>query len=440
MTNGGVTSIAVSGSDIYVTGGFTAVGGVSASRIAKWNGSTWSALGSGLPGNSNIIKLAKFGQDIVAIGDFTVAGGSPADRIAKWNGASWSSLGTGLNGPGSFAASSGSELYVGGTFTTAGCNSSPYFARWRESQWTGSGGADWHTAGNWSDGNIPASNAGVTISSNNASISSADVTLSSLAVANGRVVTIGSGRTLTVNGRLDLTNGALNGSGALVVNGDLNLANGSIGGLSSITVAGNIYLGGTISGTGPVAVTACRASAISGGGAGEFIEALLTRCVNSIGTYRFPVGSNGEYAPVELAGITGSGNFAVEAKSGQYSGAATGLPANRLQRWWSAANTGITQANMTFQYRDPDVVGNEPRYKVFGIDGGTAQFIPSTINTVSNRITAPAINSFSAFTLAEGPSTPQLLKGRVRAASGPRRRERDRYTDGSVWKYSVHDY
>lgn len=35
--------------------------------------------------------------DIVAGGDFTTAGGVPASRIARWDGASWSALGTGMN-------------------------------------------------------------------------------------------------------------------------------------------------------------------------------------------------------------------------------------------------------------------------------------------------------------------------------------------------------
>ena len=34
--------------NLYIGGGFTVVGGVVANRIAKWNGSAWSALGSGM--------------------------------------------------------------------------------------------------------------------------------------------------------------------------------------------------------------------------------------------------------------------------------------------------------------------------------------------------------------------------------------------------------
>src|SRR5689334_24518190 len=41
-------ALLVSGSDLYVGGGFTNAGGVPASHIAKWDGSNWSALGGGL--------------------------------------------------------------------------------------------------------------------------------------------------------------------------------------------------------------------------------------------------------------------------------------------------------------------------------------------------------------------------------------------------------
>ena len=41
-------ALAVSGSDLYAGGYFTTAGGSAANYIAKWNGSSWSALGSGM--------------------------------------------------------------------------------------------------------------------------------------------------------------------------------------------------------------------------------------------------------------------------------------------------------------------------------------------------------------------------------------------------------
>ena len=42
-----VYALAVSGTDLYAGGHFTTAGGVTANYIAKWDGSAWSALGSG---------------------------------------------------------------------------------------------------------------------------------------------------------------------------------------------------------------------------------------------------------------------------------------------------------------------------------------------------------------------------------------------------------
>ena len=43
-------ALAVSGTNLYAGGYFTKAGGVPANYIAKWDGSAWSALGSGTGG------------------------------------------------------------------------------------------------------------------------------------------------------------------------------------------------------------------------------------------------------------------------------------------------------------------------------------------------------------------------------------------------------
>ena len=46
-----VSALAVSGSDLYAGGAFPTAGGGAANHVAKWNGSSWSALGSGMGGD-----------------------------------------------------------------------------------------------------------------------------------------------------------------------------------------------------------------------------------------------------------------------------------------------------------------------------------------------------------------------------------------------------
>lgn len=167
----------------------------------------------------------------------------------------------------------------------------------------------------------------------------------------------------------------------------------------------------------------CRSGAIVGGDSTSFISTKLDRCVNSADTYRFPVGTDLVYSPIEISNTLGSGLILVEPRSGAYSDPATGLPTNRLQRWWQLTNGGITQAGVRFYYADTDVLNFENRLRVYRIDGGIATQIPSSIDTALNRATAPMVSAFSRFTLAEGMQGFSSLSGRLtnlsgRAASG----------------------
>jgi hypothetical protein len=121
-----VSALAVSGSTLYAGGSFTTAGGIAATNIAQWNGSSWSALGSGM--DSSVLALVVSGGTLFAGGYFTTAGGSAANDIAQWNGSSWSPLGSGMNSSVLALAVSGSTLYAGGYFTTAGTNVSAYAA------------------------------------------------------------------------------------------------------------------------------------------------------------------------------------------------------------------------------------------------------------------------------------------------------------------------
>jgi hypothetical protein len=138
--NGNVFAIAVSGSDVYAGGDFIDAGGIaSADYIAKWNGSNWSALGSGLNGAVSAIVIS--GSEVYVGGGFGNAGRvGNTFCIAKWNGSNWSALGDGLNGAVSAIAISGSIVYVGGLFTDAGGNTNAdYIAKWNGSTWSALG-------------------------------------------------------------------------------------------------------------------------------------------------------------------------------------------------------------------------------------------------------------------------------------------------------------
>ena len=146
-TNGEVFALTTfddgNGSALYAGGRFTNAGGVSTSRIAQWDGAAWAALGSGI-GETSVATLATFddgqGAALYAGGVFTTAGGVSASGIARWNGASWSALGNGVSGSVSsmavFSNGNGPELYVGGSFTSAGGLAANHIAKWDGTMWS----------------------------------------------------------------------------------------------------------------------------------------------------------------------------------------------------------------------------------------------------------------------------------------------------------------
>src|SRR5258708_32873548 len=85
--DGPVYGSGVDGSgNLYICGYFTAVGEAAANGLAKWDGTRWSPLGSGV--NGYVSALAVLGNDLYVAGAFTTAGGLPATHTAKWAGTS----------------------------------------------------------------------------------------------------------------------------------------------------------------------------------------------------------------------------------------------------------------------------------------------------------------------------------------------------------------
>jgi trimeric autotransporter adhesin len=128
-----IDALAVMGGDIFVGGVFSRIGGVSASRIARWDGSQWHPLGSGV--NSFVSALTVDGDALYAGGQFSFAGGAAASRIARWQGGEWHSLGSGVNGRVLAIAVGEDGVYVGGQFSEAGGEFANRIARWQDDEW-----------------------------------------------------------------------------------------------------------------------------------------------------------------------------------------------------------------------------------------------------------------------------------------------------------------
>jgi hypothetical protein len=136
--------LALSDNTLYAGGSFTNAGGVSANSVAQWNGSSWSALGSGVGGVdaigvpylASVYALAVSGSTLYAGGDFNITGGVSVNCIASWDGNAWSVLGSGVSfglynygDVYALAADTAGHLFVGGYFYFAGTNVSPCIAQ-----------------------------------------------------------------------------------------------------------------------------------------------------------------------------------------------------------------------------------------------------------------------------------------------------------------------
>jgi hypothetical protein len=129
--------LAATQTELYIAGNMSSIDGISITgRIAKWDGVSWSSLGTGL--NDYATNILAVGSDVYVSGVFSTAGGISAPGIAKWNGSSWSALGTGLQGGGGYSLIRvGGDIYVGGGFTSAGgVSNTRGIAKWNGSAWS----------------------------------------------------------------------------------------------------------------------------------------------------------------------------------------------------------------------------------------------------------------------------------------------------------------
>lgn len=144
---------------VLMGGEFTQIGDVPASRVARWDGSRWQALGldraEGVNGPVLAIANAPDGSVYVG-GAFSSAAGTPAWNIARWDGVRWTGMGGGLSGRGfavvrALVVDAAGRVYAGGTFNDAGGVPVDHLAIWDGQRWQ-----PWPGGGVRSDGVSPA--------------------------------------------------------------------------------------------------------------------------------------------------------------------------------------------------------------------------------------------------------------------------------------------
>ncbi len=368
----GVKALAVSGSNLYVGGNFTIAGGISANRIAKWDGSSWSALGSptnGVSGGTTPIEvnvLAVSGSNLYVGGRFTSAGGNSANNIAKWDGTSWSALGSPTNGVSVGSTQSvnallvnGSDLYVGGGFSAAGGVAANGIAKWDGTSWSALGSG---------------ANNGVKFNTSNGVVNALALSGSTLYVG-GTFNTVG-GSTVTANAIARWNTGTSTWS---TIGANSALTNDTFGNRSvrALAVIGSdLFLGGTFNGAtnaagtiscpyiigwngsdwkaigagdgmnNPVLALVDAGSVVYAGGTFTTAGGLAANrvaCWNkSTGTWSSLGGgaSNGVSGQVNAVAVSGSNVYV-----GGFFSTAGGVAVSSIAKWdgtsWSALGTGV---------------------------------------------------------------------------------------------------
>ncbi len=143
---------------LYLTGGFPAIGGVSAGGIASWDGSSFAKVGNGI-GIDGVFAPTGFavqswdpgsGDRLYLIGRFNTVDGIPANHVAQFDGTTWSALGAGILSTSSlgglecttiFDDGSGEALFVGGgQMRIVGKSGIFNVLKWDGTEWFGVGG------------------------------------------------------------------------------------------------------------------------------------------------------------------------------------------------------------------------------------------------------------------------------------------------------------
>lgn len=150
--NGAVFALAVSGSDLYVGGDFSAAGDQASANIARWQPCgttptptprptiepTPTPTTNCSPDAAWDDRFGQFGTNALAVdgaGNLYIAG---TDSIKKWDGHVWTDLVAGLNGEvQTLAVAHDGTVYAGGSFTEVGGITVNHLARWDGYSWSG---------------------------------------------------------------------------------------------------------------------------------------------------------------------------------------------------------------------------------------------------------------------------------------------------------------
>ncbi|HUC20353.1 MAG TPA: hypothetical protein VMR98_02580, partial [Candidatus Polarisedimenticolaceae bacterium] len=210
----------------------------------------------------------------------------------------------------------------------------------------------------------------------------------SLHLANNATIDRSSGSisaapTFDGNINVSYTGAAAVNSGAEIPTVSSTLTNLTINKAGGVTLTTNAQANGTLTLTSGIVTTGANvltlgSSATSTGASNSsFVNGFLKRIYAATGSFKFDVGSV-HYTPVTIDVTAGTGDVTTRAFHGFHP--RIGVTSTALQHYWNLTNSGITAANMTFQYPTTDVNGNEALYVGYKINGSTVTNPPAVLD------------------------------------------------------------
>lgn len=109
-------------------------GNVATNNIAKWNGTTWDSLGSGVNSAVNAMVFDTINNFLYLCGMFDKTGGKDAYTVAKWNGFEMDSVGKSFGYGKTCMEMYHGQLFVGG-YAGAGGPNDTILIFWNGKQW-----------------------------------------------------------------------------------------------------------------------------------------------------------------------------------------------------------------------------------------------------------------------------------------------------------------
>lgn len=133
---------------LFLSGAFSTINGRASPNLAIWRDGVWDHVCDGPDGSVNTLAIFNdgSGQRLFAAGEFAHSGATTVNNVARWTGSKWQALGTGVE-PTTLIPKpkvltsvvhndgTGWALYVGGSFSAAGGVTAYNIAKWNGQEW-----------------------------------------------------------------------------------------------------------------------------------------------------------------------------------------------------------------------------------------------------------------------------------------------------------------